>query len=87
MYSDKNAHVTKHQVSENQSPDSAFAVEAKIKSLCPESIRDSILKSQNCVYTKHEYQPSSYLPQEVFTLNIINRDVAFLCVFWDRSCF
>ena len=35
-----------------------FAVEANIKSLCPKSSRGSILKSQNGVYMKHEYQPS-----------------------------
>ena len=48
-----------NQVSTNRGPDLTFAVEAKIKSLCHKSSRGSILKSQNRVYTKHEYQPGS----------------------------
>ena len=48
-----------NQVSANLSPDSTFAIKANIKSLCPKLSRGSILKSQNRVYTKHEYQPGS----------------------------
>ena len=47
------------QVSANRGPDSTFVVEANIKSLCHKSSQGSILKSQNRVYTKHEYQPGS----------------------------
>ena len=47
------------QVLVNRGPDSTFAVEANIKSLCRKSSQGSILKSQNRVYTKHEYHPGS----------------------------
>ena len=49
----------RQQVSANRGPDSTFAIKANIKSLCPKLSRGSILKSQNRVYTKHEYQPGS----------------------------
>ena len=47
------------QESANRGPDSTFAFEANINSLCPELSRGSILKSQNRLYTKHKYQPGS----------------------------
>ena len=53
------------QVSANQGPDSTFAVEANIKSLGPKSNRGSILKSQNRVHTKHEYQPGSKMDKQI----------------------
>ena len=43
------------QISVKQGTDSRFVVKANIKSLCPKSTRGSILKSENCDYTKHEY--------------------------------
>ena len=49
----------KKQVSANRGPDLTFAIEANIKSLCPKLSWGSILKSQNRVYPKHEYQPGS----------------------------
>ena len=41
-----------NQVSANQGPNSTFAVEANIKSLCLKLSRGSILKFQSRVYTK-----------------------------------
>ena len=47
------------QISAKRGTKLRFVVEANLKSLCPKSSRGSILKSQNHVYTKHKYQPSS----------------------------
>ena len=50
---------TVQQISAKRGTESRFVVEANLKSLYPKSSRGSILKSQNRVYTKHEYQPGS----------------------------
>ena len=51
--------ITIHQISAKGGTDSRFVVEANPKSLYPKLSWGSILKSQNRVQLKHEYQPGS----------------------------
>ena len=51
--------ITNLQISAKHVTHSRFVAEVNLKSLCPKSSQGSILKSQNRVYKKHEYQPGS----------------------------
>ena len=74
------------QVSANQGPDSTFAVEANINSLCPKSSRGSILKSQNHVHTKHEYQPGSKMVEyKGYYINTDSCNAQFLNTLYNIS--
>ena len=72
----------KNQILAKRGTDSRFVVEANLKSLCPKWSRGLILKSQNCVSTKHEYQPSSKMVEYTdfwrSDLNITRVELSFL---------
>ena len=48
--------ITNLQISAKHGTPSRFVVKVNLKSLCPKSSQGSILKSQNRVNAKHEYQ-------------------------------
>ena len=49
--------VPEQQISAKRGTDSRFILEANLKSLYPTSSRSSILKPQNRVQSKHDYNP------------------------------